>query len=115
MEQLPRITDADLINYFIDEAERLQQPISDHTARCIAAQLHSGVNSKYLDLATTGAINQEMLELEITVDWHDGRLDPECKRWLFALMCYVIETGDREPVAGWHMVWPVMLNHPEAA
>ena len=108
MEQLPRITDSDLINYFIDEASRERRTISDHTARAIAAQLHTGHESAYLSLATTGAIDQQALEYEIDNDWHDERLDPDVHRWLWALMQYTIETGDRMPVRGWHLLWPVM-------
>lgn len=106
MESLPRFTDADLINHFIDEAERENRFITDSVARAIAAQLHTGHDSAYLSLATTGAIDQQALEYEIDNDYHDERLDPECKRWLFALMCYAMEHGDRMPQPGWSRLWP---------
>lgn len=99
-----RITDEDLINHWIGEADRNGDCISDGVARAIAAQLHNGMGSSYLALATTGAI-EEGLAGEVLADYHDERTTDEVKQWLWHITVYRLEHGPRGQVDGWHRLW----------
>lgn len=100
-----RLSDTDLINYWIDEAERSSQTISNETARCIAAQLHGSEWPAYTALSTTGALEPDLAG-EILEDVHRPHQDAEVVRWLAHLTTYRLEHGPRGPVPHWASYWP---------
>jgi hypothetical protein len=101
----PLSGDAYGIELGIYEADLEERVIDDTTARMTAAQMHGGMVTKMYSLASSGAIDSEGLDGEISRDLDDEHMPEDGKRWLGYLALYVQEHGDRGPVAGWSRLW----------
>lgn len=76
--------------------------INDTTARVIASRWHMGQSSALYSFASTGAINLDALQAEMLANFTDPNATDDDREELDVLGLYLLETGDREPVEGWH-------------
>ena len=78
--------------------------ITDGQARRIAAEWHGGQRSALCALATSGAVDRDLLCTEISREVQALAVG-EVRRDLLALYKYVLHRQDTAPVAGWHRLW----------
>ena len=84
----------------IAAALREGRSIDDRTARYIAAQLHDGQTSALCTLASTGAIDESQLDLELRRS--RAQLREQAQRWARWLGGYCALRPGTGPLAGWN-------------
>jgi hypothetical protein len=87
------------------EAERTGSTIQNVAARMIASQFHGGQASALYSLASSGAIDLEPLVDEYCEVYLGEDTTEADKQKLHHLGRYVLEYGNRGPVAGWSELW----------
>lgn len=107
--------DESLIQANITAAQAEERPIDHATARCIAAQLHSGQDSALYSLASTGNIDLNRLHRELQGERDDPDLPPAVTPWIDNLLTYAQAREDHGPITGWHELWPSEPTPPDSA
>lgn len=97
--------DYELLRDGIAEATYNRTIIRDGIARIVASQLHTGQDSAMYSFASTGAIDEELLIGEISLELEHGRLEDEERDHVRFLGLYVLKYGDRTKVEGWNDIW----------
>jgi len=98
-------TDDAYLEWAMTDAEVSWRNIPDVAARMIASQFHGGQSSALFALASSGAIDLEGIRYEYTVIYAHPGTPEDDKRKLDHLGMYVVENGNRDPVAGWSELW----------
>jgi hypothetical protein len=84
----------------IAAALRDNRDLDDRTAHYIAAQLHEGQASALYSLASTGAIDEPRVHVELTYRFYDQT--EQVQAWINWLGDYCLHREDKGPVDGWH-------------
>lgn len=88
------------------DAELQDHPIGAIAARIVAGRWHSGQDSSLYSFASTGAINEELVE-DINCELNNPELEPDDRRELQHLVDFVLRqqvdaNGERGPQKNWH-------------
>jgi antirestriction protein len=82
-------SDAEIINTALAEASQEGRPIDEFIARKIASLLHTGQNSAYYALASSGHVDADRLRVAMEYDLKNDVLDEQAKRWVGALALHL--------------------------
>ncbi len=95
----------------IEGARAEDREVDDATARCIAAQqLHGGQGSALYRLASTGSLEDGLLEAELRELYQSH--NPRILEWASVLGTYALHREHRGPVDGWADLWPGKQEQP---
>src|SRR6266508_5155906 len=94
----------------IEGARAEDREVDDATARCIAAQLHGGQGSALYRLASTGSLEDGLLEAELRELYQSHT--PRILEWASVLGTYALHREHRGPVDGWADLWPGKQEQP---
>ncbi len=96
--------DEQAIQLGIEAARAEDREVDDAVARCIAAQLHGGQGSALYSLASTGSLEDDLMETELC-ELYQSR-NPRILEWASVLGTYALHREHRGPVDGWAKLWP---------
>lgn len=97
----PRFNDELAIWAGIEQAQAEERLIDDATARRIACQLHTGQSSAMYSLASSGAVDYDLLSAEMRRETAT-EADPDVRGMYASIGLYAESHAGRDSVAGWH-------------